>query len=164
MTFIINAFPKKVFNCSMNQIIRLTKIFEFEMAHALYNYNGLCKHIHGHSYKLHVTIKGMPKHDLLAPDDGLLVDFKWLKKIINEEIVHRLDHALVLNKNAEQGEIEGQAGANVIVVDYQPTCENMLVDFSERIKLRLPKKITLHALKLYETASSFGEWYASDNE
>ncbi len=148
----------------MRQIIRLTKIFDFEMAHALYNYNGLCKHIHGHSYKLHVTIKGLPKNKTSAPDDGLLIDFKELKKIVNEEIVYRLDHALVLNKKAEQEKIDGDAGANIILVDYQPTCENMLCDFAERIKTRLPEGITLQALKLYETATSFGEWVASDQE
>jgi 6-pyruvoyltetrahydropterin/6-carboxytetrahydropterin synthase len=49
------------------------------------------------------------------------------------------------------------------IVDYQPTCENMLVDFAERIKKRLPANIELFSLKLNETATSYAEWYASDN-
>jgi 6-pyruvoyltetrahydropterin/6-carboxytetrahydropterin synthase len=53
---------------------------------------------------------------------------------------------------------------NTVVVDYQPTCENLVTDFAERIKSHLPVKVKLHSLKLYETATSFAEWYASDNE
>jgi 6-pyruvoyltetrahydropterin/6-carboxytetrahydropterin synthase len=152
------------FFVDLNQIIRLTKIFYFEMAHPLYNYNGPCKNIHGHSYKLHVTIKGYPKQELDDPEDGLLVDFKWLKKIINEEIVNRLDHALVLNERKERS-IQGDQNyyGNEIFIDYQPTCENILNDFSTRIKNRLPDNISLQALTLYETANSFGEWVSDDN-
>jgi 6-pyruvoyltetrahydropterin/6-carboxytetrahydropterin synthase len=49
------------------------------------------------------------------------------------------------------------------LVDYQPTSENMVVDFSKRIIARLPEGIRLFSLKLQETESSFAEWYASDN-
>ncbi len=53
---------------------------------------------------------------------------------------------------------------NTIIVDYQPTCENLVADFAARIKQKLPEKVRLHSLKLYETATSFAEWFASDNE
>jgi 6-pyruvoyltetrahydropterin/6-carboxytetrahydropterin synthase len=52
---------------------------------------------------------------------------------------------------------------NTVLVDYQPTCENLVADFAQRISGLLPRGVTLHNLKLYETASSFAEWYASDN-
>ena len=45
----------------MNARIRLTKEFTFETGHALYGYDGLCKNVHGHSYKLAVTVIGTPK-------------------------------------------------------------------------------------------------------
>jgi 6-pyruvoyltetrahydropterin/6-carboxytetrahydropterin synthase len=51
----------------------------------------------------------------------------------------------------------------VILVDYQPTSEMMVIDFAEKIKKRLPNTIKLHALKLQETTTSFAEWHASDN-
>ena len=54
-------------------------------------------------------------------------------------------------------------GHHVILVDYQPTSENMVTDFAARIKNRLPHDVELHSLKLQETESSFAEWYASDN-
>ena len=50
------------------------------------------------------------------------------------------------------------------MVDYQPTCENMLADFARRIAARLPEGVALHSLKLHETATSFAEWFAGDNE
>ena len=56
-------------------MIRITKIFTFETAHVLYNYDGKCKNMHGHSYKLFVTVKGIPINDLDHPKNGMVVDF-----------------------------------------------------------------------------------------
>jgi 6-pyruvoyltetrahydropterin/6-carboxytetrahydropterin synthase len=53
---------------------------------------------------------------------------------------------------------------NMVIVGYQPTCENLIADFAVRIRKNLPDQVSLHSLKLYETATSFAEWYASDNE
>jgi 6-pyruvoyltetrahydropterin/6-carboxytetrahydropterin synthase len=146
--------------------IRLTKEFRFEMAHALWNYDGLCKHIHGHSYILEVTVIGEPVRDESNPKLGMVMDFGDLKSIVNEEIVDRLDHAIVLYKNApvEQLKALPQMGERHVIVDYQPTCENMLFEFADRIKQRLPENITLKRLKLNETATSYAEWLAEDNE
>ena len=52
---------------------------------------------------------------------------------------------------------------NIVTVDYQPTCENMLGDFARRISRRLPEGVELHSLRLHETATSFAEWMAEDN-
>ena len=147
-------------------MIRLTKIFNFEMAHALYGYDGPCKNIHGHSYSLEVTIAGEPLNDPSHPKHGMVMDFSDLKAIVKEQIVDRLDHALLLNGNSPHRNIP-QLDANfekVVFVDYQPTSENMVVDFSQRIIRRLPQNIQLFSLKLQETESSFAEWFASDNQ
>lgn len=145
--------------------IRLTKEFRFEMAHALWNYDGLCKNLHGHSYILNVTVIGEPIKDENNPKLGMVMDFGDLKKIVNEEIVDKLDHAIVLSNNAPSEQLLAlpQMGERYEIVDYQPTCENMLVDFSERIAKRLPANIQLFSLKLNETATSYAEWFASDN-
>lgn len=147
-------------------VIRVTKEFSFEMAHALENYDGACKHIHGHSYKLFVTVKGSPEGDLASPKYGMVMDFGVLKRIVNEEIIDRYDHALVLRsvgvKDQIHDSIESVFG-NVVVVDYQPTCENMIAHFAETIKKRLPDNVELFSLKLHETATSYAEWYAEDN-
>ena len=54
-------------------------------------------------------------------------------------------------------------GHHVILVDYQPTSENMVIDFAAKIGGRLPNGIKLHSLRLQETESSFAEWFAVDN-
>jgi 6-pyruvoyltetrahydropterin/6-carboxytetrahydropterin synthase len=96
----------------------------------------------------------------------MVIDFTDLKKIIKEEIVNVFDHATVFNKNTPHVELAKELsdrGHNVLLVDYQPTSEMMVIDFAEKIKKRLPNTIQLHALKLQETATSFAEWFASDN-
>lgn len=146
-------------------IIRLTKEFSFEAAHALGGYDGPCCEIHGHSYRLFVTIKGEPSTDPMNPKQGMVMDFGVLKKIVHEEIISRFDHALVLRSTADKELLKLLTAQfdNLIEVDYQPTCENMLDDFARRIAARLPEGVTLHSLRLHETASSYAEWYAEDN-
>ena len=78
-------------------VIRISKEFNFDMAHALLGYDGLCRNIHGHSYTLIVTVKGEPITDDDSPKDGMLIDFGDLKRLIKENIVSEYDHALVLN-------------------------------------------------------------------
>lgn len=147
-------------------VIRLTKEFSFEAAHALNGYDGPCREIHGHSYRLFVTVRGVPSDSLEDPKNGMVIDFGVLKKIVNEEIVSRFDHALVLEKSAVDCELRQLLGTrfgNVVELMYRPTCENMLADFADRIRRRLPAGVVLHALRLHETASSYAEWFAEDN-
>lgn len=146
-------------------IIRLTKEFSFEAAHALGGYDGPCREIHGHSYRLFVTIKGEPSTDPTNPKQGMVMDFGVLKKIVSEEIISRFDHALVLRSTADEAlrKLLAEQFDNLVVVDYQPTCENMLDDFSRHISARLPEGVVLHSLRLHETATSYAEWYAEDN-
>jgi 6-pyruvoyltetrahydropterin/6-carboxytetrahydropterin synthase len=147
--------------------IRITKQFSFETGHALYGYDGKCKNVHGHSYKLSVTVIGKPISDNSNVKFGMVIDFSDLKKIVKEEIVDVFDHATVFNKNTPHVELAAELenrGHHVILVNYQPTSENMVIDFAQKIKNRLPADIKLHSLKLQETDTSFAEWYTSDNE
>ncbi len=146
--------------------IRITKIFSFETGHALYGYDGKCRNVHGHSYKLSVTVIGTPISDNDNVKFGMVIDFGDLKKIVKEEIVDVFDHATVFNKNTPHVELAKELsdrGHSVLLVDYQPTSEMMVIDFSEKIKKRLPKNIMLHSLRLQETDSSYAEWFAGDN-
>ena len=146
--------------------IRITKQFNFETGHALYGYDGKCKNVHGHSYKLSVTVIGKPITDSNNVKFGMVIDFSDLKKIVREDIVDVFDHATVFNQNTPHVELAKELqnrGHHVILVDYQPTSENMVVDFANKIRARLPKDIQLHSLRLQETESSFAEWFASDN-
>ncbi len=147
--------------------IRITKMFSFEAGHALHGYDGKCKNLHGHSYHLEVTVIGTPIADTNNVKHGMVIDFGDLKKIVKEDIVDVFDHSMVFNKNTPHVEMANDLkglGHHVLLVDYQPTTEMMIIDFAEKIKKRLPETIQLHSLKLQETATSYAQWYASDNE
>lgn len=147
------------------QTIRLTKEFKFEMAHALKGYDGLCRNIHGHSYELLVTVTGIPEADTTSTKLGMIMDFGDLKKIVRKSIIDEFDHALVLNReSADDFNVDAEMFGRTILVDYQPTSENMLIDFVGRLATRLPANVKLHHLLLRETVTSYAEWFASDNE
>lgn len=150
----------------MSQLIRVTKEFPFEMAHVLWNYDGPCKNVHGHSYRLFVTLAGFPSDDPQYAKNGMVIDFGDLKKIVKKEIVSIFDHSVVLSNqiDKEKAEMFSKLFGNTVQVSYQPTCENLVADFALRIASHLPSGVKLHSLKLYETATSFAEWYASDNQ
>jgi 6-pyruvoyltetrahydropterin/6-carboxytetrahydropterin synthase len=145
-------------------IVRLTKSFTFEMAHALFNYDGKCKNIHGHSYKLEVTIIGEPLSEKGHAADGLVIDFGDLKKIVNSKVVDIFDHSLVMKKDypEELNTVLADNFERLVYVNYQPTCENLIADFADKIKRSLPLQASLHRLILHETATAYCEWYAKD--
>lgn len=139
--------------------IKISKEFTFEMAHSLRNYVGACGNIHGHSYKLIVTVIGEPLQSMEDPKDGMVMDFSELKRIVKEQVIDKYDHALLLNysdtnKAGERGKL---------ILAYQnPTAENMVANFVEDISENLPFGITLHTLRLYETATSYAEYCRLD--
>ncbi len=138
--------------------LRLTKEFNFEMAHALTGYDGKCRNIHGHSYRLFVTVEGSPITDAASPKQGMVVDFGDLKKIVNESIVAPMDHAFVISRDSPFNTFRMPANKTV-VVDFQPTCENLLTHFAQQLQPRLPKGVRLYSLRLYETATSYAELF-----
>jgi 6-pyruvoyltetrahydropterin/6-carboxytetrahydropterin synthase len=147
------------------QTIRLTKEFKFEMAHALKGYDGLCRNIHGHSYELLVTVTGIPVMDTTSTKLGMVMDFGDLKKIVRQSIIDEFDHALVLNREStDDFNVDAEMFGRTILVDYQPTSENMLIDFVARLKDKMSADVRLHHLLLRETVTSYAEWFASDNE
>ncbi|TPE43280.1 6-pyruvoyl trahydropterin synthase family protein [Pontibacter mangrovi] len=145
--------------------IRLTRLFTFETAHTLLHYDGPCRRIHGHSYKLEVTIIGTPLVEEEHPKNGMVMDFGDLKAIVQEHIIQQFDHALVLPQGSPDDLLEllRKYEHRLVLTPYQPTCENMLIDFQHRLKQFLPDYVKLHHLKLWETQNSFAEWYAEDN-
>ena len=141
-------------------IIKITKQFSFEMAHALRNYDGLCRNIHGHSYKMDITLAGQPLHDESSPKNGMVMDFGDLKRLVNEEIISLLDHALVLNAKTDNQLIEvlKQNYEKIVTVEFQPTTENLLNFIAEKIQARLPNDVKLNCVRLRETDTSYAEW------
>jgi 6-pyruvoyltetrahydropterin/6-carboxytetrahydropterin synthase len=145
-------------------VVRISKEFNFDMAHALLGYDGLCKNIHGHSYTLVVTVTGVPVSDAHSPKVGMLIDFKDLKTIIKEHIIDIYDHSLVLNRETHQDVIGilQKHYDKIVLLDYQPTTENMISDMAIQIGSLLPSNLKLFSLRLRETPTSYAEWFASD--
>lgn len=148
-------------------VIRVTKMFTFDMAHALNGYDGPCRNIHGHTYSLFVSIKGKVKNDIEDPKNGMVMDFGFLKKIVKEEIISEFDHALVLEDSMAYS--EGlrtqlkQQFDKVIYLPLQPTCENLMLHYLHLLMPHFTNHLELVYIKLSETPTSYTEWYASDN-
>jgi len=135
------------------------------MAHALYGYDGPCKNIHGHTYVLSVTLKGKVIEEINHPKNGMVIDFTDLKKRVKEQVIDVFDHSLVLNATTPHAQLKEITNnfEKVNYVPYQPSCENLMVDFLNRISSALPDNVVLNNIKLEETPTSFAEWYAEDN-
>ncbi len=146
--------------------IRITRRFHFEMAHALQGYEGLCRNIHGHSYHLEITVNGNVADRPGDPDDGMLMDFHNLKALVKTCITDQFDHALMINRNTPAGHSTAwqDITERLIMVDFQPTTENLVTYIARLLIPLLPEGINLFCVRLFETENSFAEWYASDNE
>jgi 6-pyruvoyltetrahydropterin/6-carboxytetrahydropterin synthase len=143
--------------------MRITQQFKMEMAHALYGYDGLCKNIHGHSYRLWVTLRGPVLDEPGHEKDGMVLDFGLLKRLVKPHIIDKYDHSFVLNANSSHANIDLSAFEKVYLLPYQPTSENLVNDFVSIIKNQLPDNIELYKVVLSETANSFAEWCLDDN-
>lgn len=148
-----------------SQRIRITKQFTFDMAHALYGHKGPCSNIHGHTYKLSVTLLGSIVSDFGNTKDGMVLDFSVLKKLVQKEIVAVYDHALVLNAGSPHAELKGlrENFEKVIYFENQPTCENLVLAMASKINKLIPKGVILHHVSLQETPTAIAEWFYEDN-
>ncbi len=139
-------------------MLQLTKIFPFETAHAVHGYEGPCRNIHGHSYELHVTVAAAGSGDEFIAPPGFLIDFKDIKRIVKAEIVDYFDHKLVLSKAYLQAHPEIKEHENLIVWEYEPSAENILLYTRQQLKKILPEDIHIRSMRLYETRTSYAEW------
>lgn len=123
----------------MQRKVSVTKRFTFEASHNLIDYDGPCSNLHGHSYKLYVTVSGYVDTVSKNVTDCMVIDFKDIKSIVKREVVDKLDHTY-LNE-----------------VFTQPTAEVMAVLIFEMLKNAFPKDCTLEKIRLYETEDSYAE-------
>lgn len=146
--------------------VRVTKKFNFDMAHALHGHDGPCRNIHGHSYQLFVTLRGTALRKDNHPKDGMIIDFSDLKSKIEKAVVKEFDHALVLSQlsYSENIEIMKKQYEKIILVPFQPSCENLILEFKRRITLAFEgSNFEIFSLRLDETSTSYAEWFLEDN-
>jgi len=137
--------------------VYLSKEVHFCAAHKLYNTAwskeknvdvfGKCanENWHGHNFNMTVTVKGEPD-----PETGFIINFKILKKIIKKEVVEKVDHK---NLDMDVDFLKGK----------MTSCENLVTSFWDLLKSKIEEesagRATLHCVKLYETPTSFAEYY-----
>lgn len=120
-----------------------TKEFTFDCAHMLSGHKGACKNLHGHTYKLLVTVSADELQFLDESSKGMIMDFKDLKEIVNQEIISKFDHAFVTDASTESEVEKGivailkDAGLKVVDFPIRPTAENMSRIFYDLINARL---------------------------
>ena len=136
-------------------MITVTKTVRFDAAHVLTNHQGLCKNLHGHTYRVDVSVAQ-------AADDGrdMVIDFKDLKAIANEIICDRFDHAFIYNtESAGEKEIAAvveKNGMRTVAIPFRSTAENLAKMFYGELKDRI---LGLAAVKVWETADSCAEYH-----
>ena len=143
-------------------MLEVTKTIEWDMGHRIPNHNGQCRYPHGHSYKLEVTLKGTPITTKGASDEGMLIDFSDLKKILKEKIQSVLDHRFIIAEEDHffkkaLGE-EASRELKIVYMPFIPTSENLIIWCYEQIKNEFPENLSCSKLKLYESSSSWSEY------
>ena len=137
-------------------MITVTKTVRFDAAHVLTNHGGLCKNLHGHTYRVDVSV---------AQEEGsqsdMVMDFKDIKNIANEVVCEKFDHAFIYN-TASEGECEIAAvverhGMRTAPVPFRSTAENLAKLFFGELKKRIP---SLSSVKVWETLDSCAEFRA----
>jgi 6-pyruvoyltetrahydropterin/6-carboxytetrahydropterin synthase len=135
--------------------MKIAKEFRWEMGHRLPEHTGLCRNIHGHSYRMVVEITG----DILA--NGMIIDFYDLGKVV-KPLLDELDHCfLVYSKDKVVLDFLKKHKMKMVVVDYLGTVENICADFSLKIVAAFKKKriknISEISVKIFETPNSFAQ-------
>lgn len=142
-------------------MLTVTKEFTFDCAHMLSGHRGLCKNVHGHTYKMHVTVA---RTDDDTDYEGLVIDFKDLKKLVNDEIINRFDHSFIAwvdGNKAEQtiAHVLDKLGMRIVYVNYRPTAENMAKNFFKHLNSILNRgPYEVISIKVWETPTSYAEY------
>lgn len=135
--------------------MKIAKEFRWEMGHRLPEHSGLCRNIHGHSYRMVVEISG----EVLS--NGMIIDFYDLG-IIVKPLLEKLDHSfLVYSKDKPVLDFLKKYKMKMVVVDYLATVENICQDMTEKIVSEIKKQkisnVSEISVKIFETPNSFAE-------
>ena len=150
-------------------MLTATKEFTFDCAHRLMGHNGLCRNVHGHTYRLQVTIRYLnEKEDQTlrgGSSDGMVMDFKFLKGIVTQHIISEYDHAYVCETVEEDvvAALLNEMRMRVVEMGRRPTAENMALHFAEILRGELPLFTHLVSVRVWETPTSFAEVVVDEN-
>ena len=135
-------------------MLTVTKSVKFDAAHVLTNHQGLCKNLHGHTYRVEASVTQ-------APEDtaDMVIDFKDLKRVCEDEILSRFDHAFIYDEtSAGESEIAAVLAKNsmrIVALPFRSTAENLARHFYSTLKDRVPG---LASIRVWETPDSVAEY------
>ena len=141
--------------------MKIVKIIQWDMGHRVLNHRSICKGLHGHRYKAEICISGELVEQSNASEEGMVIDFADIKKISNEFIQGKLDHAfMVWNKDRELLDFfKGSKGHKPVVVSFTPTAENVAIYIFNNLKDKFldvyKTGLKLQSVKLWETPTSY---------
>lgn len=132
--------------------MKIAKEFRWEMGHRLTFHKGLCKNLHGHSYKCLVELTGEPD------SNGIVMDYYDLKSLFGP-VIEQLDHSVMVHKeDLELIEALDKLKSRYVTVDFHSTAENICLYLLEKLKgLELPSNIRSVKVKVYETGNTYSE-------
>jgi len=138
--------------------MKIAKEFHWEMGHRLPEHFGLCKNIHGHSYKMIIEFEGT------LDEQGMVIDFYDVEKMISP-IIDELDHAfMVKDDDKETLEFLEKLNSKKVVVNFFTTVENICRYISEKIiRRKLPDNIENVRVRVYETSEDYAEVCVATN-
>ena len=130
----------------------VTKEVTFDAAHLLTGYEGLCRNLHGHTYRLQVSVSSEPD------ERGMVVDFKRLKELMKSEITDRFDHSFIYDSASETERAIAlflqERGLRTVELPFSTTAENMARYFYGQLAKRVP----VSSVRLFETPTSCAEY------
>jgi 6-pyruvoyltetrahydropterin/6-carboxytetrahydropterin synthase len=132
--------------------MKIAKEFRWEMGHRLPEHFGLCKNIHGHSYKMIVEFEGE------LDKNQMVIDYYDVEKIVNP-VIEKLDHSFMVTEDDKIVlEFLEKMKSKKVVVNFNSTAENICnYLLSEIKKCSLPSNISSVKVRVYETQFDYAE-------
>src|SRR5205085_1956868 len=131
-------------------MFRVTREIDFCYGHRLLDYNGKCKHLHGHNGRAVITLEAANLDQL-----GMVMDFTQLKRVVGGWIDERLDHQMILHKDDPMLKPLRAQDEPVYVLDVNPTAENiakLIYDYA------IAQGFAVVEVKLWETDNCYATY------
>ena len=142
-------------------MLTVTKTVRFDAAHILTNHQGMCRNLHGHTYRADVSVCRAPTPQSPEAPLDMVIDFKDLKKLIEETVLSRFDHAFMYNETSpaesEIAEVVAKHGMRAVALPWRSTAENLARYFFGELSARIPG---VSSVKVWETPDSCAEYKA----
>jgi 6-pyruvoyltetrahydropterin/6-carboxytetrahydropterin synthase len=143
--------------------MRITRRLEFDAGHRIPDHASQCRHLHGHRYAIEITLSGEIIKADGVPVNGMVMDFADVKRIANEQIVQRWDHAFLVYRGDDtvMNFLSSIPDHKTVVLDVVPTAENLVAEAFRVLDLAYHdiygNHLRLERVRLYETPNCWAD-------